>query len=237
MSSKENQKKKRRRYFFFDFVKITGAIPMLLFFRLKKIRAGNTKSEKIKGAALISSNHVTFLDPIIINCLFWRRRVRFLATKHLYRTKLGAWFFRHLHCIPVDKENFSMQSTHEVCDGLQSGGVISIFPEGMVNRDESKSVLTFKWGAAMMALKGNAPIVPVYIVKRTHWYNRQIVVLGDKIDLKQLCGEKPTLADLQKASEYLQQKENELVQYYQTYCENKKKERMKNGDDKNGNCR
>jgi len=61
--------------------------------------------------------------------------------------------------------------------------------------------------------------------------------LGDKIDLKQLCGEKPTLADLQKASEYLQQKENELVQYYQTYCENKKKERMKNGDDKNGNCR
>lgn len=223
MSSKENKKKKRRRYFLFDFVKITGAIPVLLFFRLKKLYLSNTKPEKIKGAVLISSNHVTFSDPIIINCLFWRRRVRFLATKELYGTKLSAWFFRHIHCIPVDRENFSMQSMHEVCDGLKGGGAISIFPEGKVNRDETKPVLTFKWGAAMMAVKGNAPIVPVYIVKRKHWYNRQVVVLGDKIDLKALYGENPTLLDLQKASEYLQQKENELMHYYQTQCENKGK--------------
>ena len=111
---------------------------------------------------------------------------------------------------------------HEVCDGLQNGEAISIFPEGKVNREEDKAVLAFKWGAAMMATRGNAPIVPVYIVKRKHWYNRPIVVLGDKIDLKEICGEKPTLVGLQKASEYLQQKERELIEFYQAHYTSKK---------------
>ena len=196
---------------------------MLLFFRPKKIRVSHTKPDKIKGAALISANHMSFLDPIIVNCVFWRRRVRFLATKDLYSTKLKAWFFNSLHCIEVDKENFSMRSMHEVCDALQNGEAISIFPEGMVNRDEQKGVLSFKWGAALMATKGNAPIVPVYLIKRKHWYHRQVVVLGDPIDLKEVCGEKPTLADLQKASEYLHEKEEALAEYYRALTEKKKK--------------
>lgn len=221
MNSKDNKKKKNKGYFFFHFVKITGALPMLLFFRPKKIRVGETKPDKIKGAALISCNHMSFLDPIIVNCLFWRRRVRFLATKDLYSTKLKAWFFNQLHCIEVDKENFSMRSMHEVCDALQNGEVISIFPEGQVNRDEG--VLSFKWGAALMATKGNAPIVPVYLVKRKHWYNRQIALIDDPIDLKEICGEKPTLADLQKASVYLHEKEEALAEHYLALTEKKKK--------------
>lgn len=231
MSSKEKiqkkKKKKRISNFYYDFVKLTAFAPVLLFYRHKTICVGNTKPPKIKGAALISCNHISFCDPIVLHCVFWRRRLRMLATKDLYNTKLKSWFFDRMQCIVVDKENFSMRSLHAVCDSLKEGKLVTIFPEGGVNREDSHEMLTFKSGAALMAFQSNAPIVPACIIKRKHWYNRQIVLVGDPVNVREICGDRPSLADLNKASEYLREKEMELMEHYDQLLANKQKKKNK----------
>lgn len=224
MSSKDKQtktKQKKKSTFLYDFVKVTGILPTMLFFRPKKYFVGQGKAHKIKGSAVVTANHISFLDPIIMHCIFWRRRLSCLATKDLYNTELKKWFFEQMHCIIVDKENFSMKSMHTVCETLQNGQPVLIFPEGQVHRDDCDKLMAFKWGAVLMAVRGKAPVIPVYIVKREKWWQRQIVILGDPIDVQALVGERPSLKDLERASEYIHEKEEELRTYYHQTIENK----------------
>ena len=81
-SSKKEKKTKKIGNFLYDFVKITGALPILLWLRPKVIRVG--KKEKLDGKILITSNHVGYSDPPLLLCVFWNRRVSFLATENLY---------------------------------------------------------------------------------------------------------------------------------------------------------
>ncbi len=221
MNSKK-EKKKQKSNFLYYFVKVTGAIPMLLFLRHKVYKFGDKPLPmKKRGNAVLTANHNSFFDPVIVSVVFGRRNLYYLATKDLYNTKLKRFFFERIHCIEVDKQNFSMSSLHEVCDRLKAGKVVTIFPEGQLNHSESE-VLSYKWGAVLMAFKGKAPIVPMYIVPRKHWYNRQRIVIGDPIDITELCGKMPNLVDLQKASEYVRQKELELQDYYNNEILNKR---------------
>ena len=48
----------------------------------------------------------------------------------------------------------------------------------------------------------------------TKWYNRWVAVMGDPIDVRALCGPIPTIASMEKASEFLRETENKLKNYY-----------------------
>ena len=229
-STEKTQKKKKKKHitnFYYDFVKVTAFLPIMFYLRPKNICVGEKKPTKIKGAALISCNHLSFFDPVILHGAFWRRRLHILATKDLYNTKVKRWFFTRMHCIEVDKENFSMRSLHSVCDNLKEGKVVTIFPEGGVNRQNANEMLTFKSGAALMAFQANSPIIPAYIIPRKHWYHRQIVLVGDPVNIREVCGERPSIAALNKASEYLREKEMELMEHYNQLCEQKKNKKKK----------
>ena len=235
MNSEKNLKDKRKRRwrigynFCYDFVKVTGAIPVLLWMRPKVIYPYGKK--RIKGAALVSSNHRSLLDPIIVHCAIKSRRLNCLATKELYNTKLKARFFNLMHCIMVDKENFSLSSFHDVVDRLRDGKVVVIFPEGQINSGEKSDVLTFKSGAVLMAHKSGAPILPIYIVKKEKWYQRQIILIGEPFDVCSRLGGVPALADLSGVSAELREKELELHEYYEKYV-NKSKKKHHTNDEK-----
>ena len=207
--------------FLYDFVKVTGAIPTLLIFRPKRLYPYGKHA--VKGGVLVSANHKSFLDPIIIHCALMHRRLNCLATKDLYKKRIWEIFFPAMHCIQVDKENFTMAAFHQVVDRLTAGKAVVIFPEGQVNRDENTAVMTFKSGAMLMAHRSNVPILPVYLVKKQHWYNRQYIVIGKPIDVRAMTGAFPNMDELNRASEVIRQEELALYDYYQQYIESKKK--------------
>ena len=211
----------------YDFVKITGAVPALIWTRPKRIYFG--KKDSLKGGYMISANHCSFFDPIIVHSVFWKRRIYSLATKDLYSSKLNTWFFNHMHCIQVDKENFSLNSFHEVTRQLKRGKVVCIFPEGELKR-YTQEVRTFKSGIVLMAYSAKAPILPVYFVPIEHWYQRRIAIIGEPIDVHELCGRMPTEEDFNRAGDYVRQKEQELRDYY--YNNACKKHILKNTEKK-----
>lgn len=222
-SNKNETKKKRESDFFYNFVKITGAVPGLLWARQKVYHISDgklIKRKRIKGRVLICSNHIGLTDPLLLNCVFWYRRLYFLAMQELFETKLTKFFFDGMKCIPVDRANFSMATFHAVTDRLKSDRAVLIFPEGQVNENES-GILAFKSGAVLMATSSNAPLLPVYIAKRTKWYQRYTVLIGDPVDFTAVYGARPSMQNMREASELLHAKEQELMDYYNEHIAKK----------------
>ena len=218
MNSEKNLKSSRKRKklfynFCYDFVKVTGALPILLWLRPKIYRPYGTKT--LKKGVLVSANHRSMLDPVIVHVIFPTRRMNCLATKDLFNTELKRRFFNQMHCIEVDKDNFTLSAFHEVVLRLQNEKMVVIFPEGGLNRDKEDTIHTFKSGAVLMAHKSKKPILPVYIVKREKWYHRQRIVVGEPFYVSESVGAMPTLAEINVASDNLRKMEIELREYFE----------------------
>lgn len=232
MNLKENKNtnvkkiKKKKCQFLFDFVKITGAIPALCWLRPKVVKLAKKKESKPKGV-LVCSNHIGWLDPVILHCVFWYRRLHCLTMKELFNNKLKNFFFRRMNCIPVDRHNFSMESFHDVCDSLKDGKAVLIFPEGKINVEKKESTSAYKSGAVLMAYQSNVPILPVCVLPIKKWYNRRVVLVGDLVDVRNICGERPSLDKINYVTKRLQEIEDRLLlEYYETKGRKKTNERI-----------
>lgn len=214
----ENKLKNKKDPLFYNFhynlVKYTGALPAWLWLR-PKIHYPFGKPSK-KGALMVAANHSTLIDPIIVQLTFPWRYLHSLATKDLFSSRFKAWFFRQMHCIEVDKDNFSLASFHEVVKRLQAKRLVLIFPEGGVHIGGKDAMGAFKSGAVLMAHKAGASILPMHIVRREKWYHRQQVLVGMPLDMSQMLGAMPSMEAVNQASETLRRKQLELVEYYES---------------------
>ena len=196
------------RYLFYDFVKVTAALPGLLWFRPKWIYETPAAKKRLRGGKLLIANHAGFFDPIYVMYAVWYRRHHFVCGKEFFAGKQRR-IFQAFQCIPVDRENFGMASLRQIADELRSGSVVSLFPEGHINNG-SGQMAAFKSGMVLMALQGKAPIVPVYCRPKPHFYSRLRLVIGEPIDIIAQYGNRPSLSQIDKIVEDLQTKEEAL---------------------------
>lgn len=200
-----------------DIARILAAPSVFLFLRPKWYYENENAKKPIRGAAVVVSNHDSFLDPMYIMIAVWYRRMRILATADLYQHKSLDFFLNLVRCIKVDKKNFNFTTFREVSDSLNEGEVVTIFPEGSINDGTQESVRTFKSGAVLMAQKGNAPIIPIYIDRRQSWLHRQRYVVGEPILMTNASGGRATLMDINRITDELQSKELELKAIMKDY--------------------
>ena len=168
------------------FTKITGA-PIGWFYFKKKIYYENKKvqSRKIKGKALIVSNHTSVFDYALYMFVFFKRSLRTLMAELLYnKGKLFAWFLKKLGGIKVDRNNYDFNFMGELIKVVDKGGVGLVFPESRIPKPDEKRPLPFKPSFVYIALEANAPIIPVYTNGQYHKKGeRARVMIGEKIDL------------------------------------------------------
>lgn len=193
---------------FYDFVKVTAAIPGLLWLRPKIMYENDNARAKIRGGALVVSNHSGFLDPLYVMYAIPYRRMHFVCGIEFFKSKAG-WFFKQFHCIPIDRNNFSMDSFRQITSDMDNGNLVGLFPEGHVNLD-SGNLDTFKSGMIMMAAKGNYPIIPVYVKKRKHVMERMVAIIGEPVKVGEENGSMPTFAKIAEMTTLLQKKEQTL---------------------------
>ena len=202
------KEKNKKSYFFYDFVKATAAIPGLLWFRQKCIYVNENAKKRIKGGALLVSNHSSNIDPIILMFGIYYRRHHFIATKELFDNKLKRFLFENFHCIEIDRDNFGISVFRDIIDLLKRDKLVVMFPEGHITNNNE--VLKFKSGVVLMALNARKPILPVYIKVRKNPWHRQYIIIGEPIDPSEMLPKIPSLSDMDKVAELLQEKENEL---------------------------
>jgi len=117
------------------------------------------------GPVLIASNHLSFVDSVVIPIVV-PRKVVFLA-KSEYFTGSGikgraskAWF-EGLGMVPVDRDDTkaAIDSLQIALDVLSKGDAFGIYPEGTRSRDGL--LYRGRTGVAHLALTAGVPVVPV----------------------------------------------------------------------------
>ena len=206
--SKQDKTCRLGRNFVYDFAKVTAGLPGLVFHRPKILYESEGAREKIRGGALLIANHVDFLDPVYMMYAVWYRRHRFICMKEITEGKAG-WLLKQFHCIPIDRENFSMNSFREITEHLKNGQIVSMFPEGHLN-DGSGQMQAFKSGMVLMAVKSGVPIVPIYLAGRKRWYQRFRIGMGEPVDINRLYGDRPSMRQIEEITKLLFDKEEKL---------------------------
>ena len=87
--------------------------------------------------------------------------------KELYNSPFFGLFVRNGGSILLDREQSQMSSFFtDIKRAVKNENSIFIFPEGTRNKSD-KSLLEFKEGSRIIALKNRLPILPLYIKTRT----------------------------------------------------------------------
>ena len=136
--------------------------PILLFFayRLKIRGRKNLKIKyKNKGAMLVS-NHVLFLDSLIVKQVVFRK-VYFIGASINNKKGFGGYTIKILGMMPLSNQ-FSNQKNldNAVSHYLKQGKLIYVAPEQAMWRGYTK-LRPFKNGAFHYAVKNNVPVIPM----------------------------------------------------------------------------
>ena len=118
------------------------------------------KKCRIKGPAIILSNHTSFYDFIYTSAAMYPKRVSYLAAKKMFYETPTGFFLRLARAIPKSLMQADPVATLHAFRILKKKGIVSVFPEGQIS--PSGRSLTPAFAIAKFLKKAN---VNVYIVK------------------------------------------------------------------------
>jgi 1-acyl-sn-glycerol-3-phosphate acyltransferase len=112
------------------------------------------------GPAILVCNHISGLDPVMIQSVCARSIVWMMAREY-YEIPMLKWFFRTINAIPVDRTGRDLTATRAALRALGDGRVLGVFPEGKI--EKTPDLIPFQTGVAMMAIKTGVPVYPAYL--------------------------------------------------------------------------
>ena len=173
--------------FFNWFTKITGWLVQKIIFRTKiYYEDKSVQSRRIKGAAIIMSNHTSVYDYAVHLFVFIGRTLRFQMAEVLYKKKLLAWFLKNMGGIYVDRNNHSFTFINKSIEILEKGGVVGAFPESRIPLPDEETPLEFKASTAYIALSTNVPVIPIYTDGVYFKSSRARVIIGKPIIVSEI---------------------------------------------------
>lgn len=119
----------------------------------------------IRGKAIFVCNHMSMADPIVL-AMVSPRLIHFMAKSELFKSPVGNVLFRLFLAFPVNRKQSDMASLKNAIRVLEKGKVFGIFPEG--KRAVTDEMDVFEKGAAFLAIRSGAPVVPIYICRDTY---------------------------------------------------------------------
>lgn len=129
-------------------------------YNLRVVGAENVPEE---GGALITANHISFVDAVfILACL--KRPVRFIMNKQMYELPIINTLCRALRVIPIDQgggPKAIVAALNEARAAIEHGELVCIFPEGHLTR--TGNMLPFQKGFEFIMKDQGAPIIPLYL--------------------------------------------------------------------------
>lgn len=132
-----------------------------LLFKFKVIGGENAPR---KGGLLITSNHVSHLDPPLVGVAF-PRYVFHMAKRELFTVGWLYALMKSLGTIMVDRGS-GQPAVDEAIRYINNGAAVIIFPEG--TRSKEGRLQKGRSGAVVIAIQAGCPILPVAIAGSQH---------------------------------------------------------------------
>ena len=192
-----------------------------------KLRIQQGSALPARGPFILSPNHYSEIDPIVMGVVVWklRRTPRFLAKASLFKVPGLAWLLRFTGQIPVEREAGARLGEPLKAASLlaERGQGVIVYPEGTLTKDPDLWPMVGKSGAIRMALEQGLPLYPA-----AHWGTQNLMgryakkirvfprttidaVIGQPLDLSRFEGKPMTREILGEATEMLMAEITALV--------------------------
>ncbi|MBX6377028.1 MAG: 1-acyl-sn-glycerol-3-phosphate acyltransferase [Clostridia bacterium] len=160
---------------------VLRAIARLLFRLVYRWRVEGLEHVPRDGPLLVCANHTSYLDPPAVACAL-PRPVRFIAKAELFRVPgLGA-LMRWFGAIPVRRGTADRAAIRRALAALAAGEVVCIFPQG--TRVRHGATVRVQPGAALLAVRSGAPVLPVAIRGGERLFRPLLVRVGRPIRIR-----------------------------------------------------
>jgi 1-acyl-sn-glycerol-3-phosphate acyltransferase len=114
-----------------------------------------------KGGIIVTCNHLSRLDIPLLGIIPNRRDLIPLVADKYLEYPLLKWFIRSVNGIWLDRSKADFTAFKAAIDVIKQGTAIGIAPEG--TRSTTGVLLEGKSGTVLLAMKTDAPLVPVGI--------------------------------------------------------------------------
>jgi len=179
----------RAYYFLFRLIQLTLKIIFNLLYRVERIDFHKVPRN---GNFLLCSNHISYLDPVIIGA-YIPRYIYFMAKKELYKSSFLSSLVTFLNAFPVDRHSLSRKTISRSFRILKDGNILGVFPEG--TRSTDGILRKGKKGIGFLSAYSDSPIIPVAIsgtnkiVQKPHiriFFPKVRLIVGDVIEIKEI---------------------------------------------------
>jgi 1-acyl-sn-glycerol-3-phosphate acyltransferase len=169
------------------FYKILRAILRPILFLLYRPKVVGLNNFPMTGAVILYSNHISMLDPILIGCIL-PRRVYFMAKVELFKNPILRFTLKKLGAFPVKRGTADLSAIKNSLRVLKNNNVFGIFPEG--TRRKQGKVKDFSFGAASIAHKSKAKVVPVGVIGGYKLFHPMKIIIGKELDMEYYYSQK-----------------------------------------------
>lgn len=116
------------------------------------------------GPALLVSNHVSFVDPVLLLAVI-PRPARFVMYYTFYQLPVVGRIFKWLNSIPIgpkrETPELVEQAFDTIAEALENGELVVVFPEGGISRNGE--IAKFQPGIEQIIKRTPVPVVPLAI--------------------------------------------------------------------------
>ncbi len=134
----------------------------LLVHTIYRMRTRGMENLPEEGAAVLVSNHVSFVDALVIAAAC-RRPIRFVMDHSYFRMPVLNFFCRTVRAIPIasrkDDPKVVEQAFDAVARALEEGSLVCIFPEGRLTPNGDLG--PFRPGIERVVERTPVPVVPM----------------------------------------------------------------------------
>jgi 1-acyl-sn-glycerol-3-phosphate acyltransferase len=113
-----------------------------------------------EGPVVVVANHVHWMDPPLLGVVI-KRKLVFMAKEELFRSPIMRGIMSSYGAFPVRRGGVDRKALRDAERVLEQGLALAIFPEG--RRSENAQLAVAYSGAALLAIRSGAPVLPVAI--------------------------------------------------------------------------
>lgn len=180
------------------------AVCRMFFKTFYRIQSSGQENIPREGAVILCSNHISTLDPPLVGIPL-ERKVHFMAKAELFKVPLFGKLIANLGAFPVKRGGVSKESIRHALQLLEEGGVLGIFPEGTRGGGMGKK------GAASLALRSGATVIPVAIIGNYKLFAKLRIVYGKPVNLSAMR-EAANSESLELATEHIMASIRQLIE-------------------------
>lgn len=171
-----------------------------------KVRGKENEPTRDEGAYLVIANHRSWADPIYLCAALKHQQPHFMAKKELFKIPLLNLLIRALGAYPVNRGGADVSAIKHTIEMLKADVAVGMFPQGHRYNGVDARETPIKTGAAMIALRADTKVLPVYIkVKnnRLRFLCKKEIIIGKPVTVAEMGYDPEAPGEYQRIAELL----------------------------------